>query len=412
MDRTVILDVDVADFPAYWGDTVPDEAFVSKSDILKVVVPARITSIGDSAFAGCVGLAELSLPDSLTAIGDNAFYRCHKLVELSLPDSLTAIGEHAFYRCSGLVELRLPDSLTAIGERAFCGCSRLAVLSLPDSLTGIDDFVFYGCSGLVELSLPDSLTKIGNSAFFNCSGLVELSLPGSLLTIGARAFCGCLGLVELMLPHLLTSVGSHAFGKCQNLRVLVLPPALESLDATAFEGSIAAIQMLVVPAAVRVEVATTMAAMLGPTVELNRASHDHEVEAGLAAVSNCQLVSVPNAVVVSMGGVFAEMTTMAEVRAAGRAIASVVEQQYWTVGTHVHHVCTRGQRTCALTLLLIGARLCSALSYVMDPGPSTQEGAHEPLPLLPPLPDELWVLVLGLLRRSELGRRTVDLGGA
>jgi hypothetical protein len=74
---------------------------------------------------------------------------------------------------------------------------------------------------------------------------------------------------------------------------LILSPALAWLHATAFEGSMAALRMLVVPAAVAVEVATTMAAMLDPTVEPNRASHDREVEAGLAAVSNCQVPTKP-----------------------------------------------------------------------------------------------------------------------
>ena len=47
--------IDVADFLEVWGDTVPDKVFTSNKDILEVVVPDRITVIGEEAFADCSG---------------------------------------------------------------------------------------------------------------------------------------------------------------------------------------------------------------------------------------------------------------------------------------------------------------------------------------------------------------------
>jgi hypothetical protein len=341
---------------------------------------------------------ELNLPDSLEAIGDFTFYGCSGLVELNLPDSLTSIGSYTFSGCPGLVELNLPNSLATMDDSTFSGCSGLVELNLPDSLTAIGHEAFGHCSKLVELNLPDSLTAIGSYAFSCCSGLVELHLPNSLAAIDEFTFYSCSRLVELNLPRSLTSIGSQAFSDCRKLRVLILPPALASLDATAFDGSTINLRRLVVPATVPVEVATTMAGMLGPKVKPS-----HENDEG-AAVSNGQLVSVPDAVVASMGGVFANMSTMTEVRAAGRAISGVVEQRYWTARAHMHHVCPYRQRACAHALLLVGVRLYSrsAPCFAMAPDRSTQVGAPEPWPLLA-LPDELWVLVLGWLRWPELG---------
>jgi hypothetical protein len=49
-------------------------------------------------------------------------------------------------------------------------------------------------------------------------------------------------------------------------------------------------------------------------------------------VANVRLVSAPDAVVASLGGFFAEMSTMAEVRAAGRAVSNRVEHSPTSCG--------------------------------------------------------------------------------
>ena len=81
---------------------------------------------------------------------------------------------------------------------------------------------------------------------------------------------------------------------------------------------------------------------------------------------------------------------------------------FWSVTTHMHKVCTRDRRACAHTLLLVGARLYSQLarSTVLASDQSSRVTVREAVLQLPALPDELWVVVLGWLRRSELdGRR-------
>jgi hypothetical protein len=271
----------------------------------------------------------------------------------------------------------------------------LVELHLPNTLTSIGDSAFLACSGLVELHLPNSLASIGAKAFWGCSGLMELHLPDTLTAIGANAFNGCSALMELHLPNCLTAIGGYAFGKCTNLRCIILPPALISLDATAFDSSMIDLRMLVAPLTAAVEVATAVADIFPLD------------ESDSPIVANVQLVSAPDVVVASLGGCFAEMSTMTEVRAAGRAVSDLVEYFFWTVKTHLHQVCTRGQRVCAHTLLLVGSRLYSqsAQRSMMASDRSSQVVAREAVPQLPTLPDELWVLVLGWLRRSELGRR-------
>jgi hypothetical protein len=242
---------------------------------------------------------------------------------------------------------------------------------------------------------------------------VDLRLPDTLTAIGEGAFCDCSGLVDLHLPHALTEIGRHAFYNCTNLRCIVLPPALRILESTAFKESTINLRMLVVPFTVAVEIAAIVAAMFGSRGGPNYSTNSADTKCGesydvdFPKVSNLQLVSAPDAVVASFGGIFAEMTTMAEVCAAGRAVGGVAEHCFWSVRTHMYQVCTRGQRTCAHTLLLVGARLYSqsAPSTVLASDRSSRVAVRKAVLQLPPVPDELWVLVLEWLRRSELGRR-------
>jgi hypothetical protein len=259
-----------------------------------------------------------------------------------------------------LAELAPPNTLAVIGESAFRDCSGLAELTLPDALAAISDNAFYGCSGLVELSLPDTLTSIDKYAFYGCSGLVKLNLPNTLTAIGYNAFSGCSGLVELSLPDTATPIDEHAFLKCTNLRWLVLPPALVSLGPTAFEESTTNLKMLAVPFTVAAEIVLTVAAMFGSGAESSYCSgSSHHTQFGEAEeadfpnVSNLPLVSAPDVIVPSLSGAFATTAAMTEVCAAGRDVSGVVEHCFWSVKTHLHQVCSRGQRACAHTLLLV-----------------------------------------------------------
>jgi hypothetical protein len=191
------------------------------------------------------------------------------------------------------------------------------------------------------------------------------------------------------------------------LRTLILPAALTALGAAAFKCSTAKLRLVVVPAAVPHVVATAMAAMIGPRKEgkTKGAMPWAPDTVVLPAVSTVQLVSAPDMVVASLGGVFAEMTTMTEVRAAGRAIAGSVGQRCWTIKAHRYHVCTLRQRRCVRAVLLIGVRLNHVDSATRSAAAlcALPALAGTQKQLLPAIPNELWLLVLGSMRRSELG---------
>jgi hypothetical protein len=409
------------DFPEEWGDEVPEWAFWSTAGLLEVVVPQRITTILGFCFPA--GLIKITLPDTLVYIGNSAFSGCSELGEVALPPSLLEVGHAAFRNCSGLHELVFPNALADIGGGVCFGCTGLTAVTLPESLVEIADSVFEGCGRLRRISVPDGTETVGRAAFRDCSGLEAVTFSnGVLRVIRQAAFYGCTSLVELALPNSVHTIsgnggsGHHgAFEGCTHLRTLILPAALTALGAAAFRGSTANLQMVVVPQTVPPKVAIAVAAMLCPrtgAASETAASLDSDggssfdlVAVVARAGSTLKLVSAPDEVVASLAGIFAAMSTMAEVRAAARH-ATLLDRHHWTVKTHMHGICTPGQRARAHAVLLVGARLYGKLAQRASVAAAASLAAvvgRRDQTQLPALPDELWVEVLGWLRRCELG---------
>jgi hypothetical protein len=168
------------------------------------------------------------------------------------------------------------------------------------------------------------------------------------------------------------------------------------------EGSTANLRIVVVPPTVADSVVTTMAVMLGPTRREVPGTGPFELAmVDAPSVATVQLVSAPDAVVTVLGGAFADMTTMAEVRTAHRDVTSVFDHHHWTVKAHKHRLCTSSQQACVRTVMLVAARLHAQWT------PNARLArvcavAVGQLQLLA-LPDEIWQEVLGWLRRTELG---------
>ena len=78
-----------------------------------------------------------------------------------------------------------------------------------------------------------------------------------------------------------------------------------------------------------------------------------------------------------------------------RVVASSLEYWYWSWRTHEHRVCTPQQQECARTVLLVGVRL-DLLNEV-------RRNRDKSDTRLPALPNDLWAMLLGWIRRDELG---------
>ena len=164
--------------------------YLNGSEVINLVIPNSITSIGESAFIGCKDITSITIPISVTSIGNHAFSGCTGLTNVTIPNSITSVSNYAFAYCTNLSSVKFPKTLKSIGEYAFSGCSGLTNTTIPNSVTTIGNNAF-SHSGLINITIPNSVTTIGNSAFRYCTGLKSATITSHLTSLGEYAFSGC-----------------------------------------------------------------------------------------------------------------------------------------------------------------------------------------------------------------------------
>ena len=196
------------------ANTISPYCFYQMESLRKVMLPQKITSIGEYAFAECRNLQEvLYIPKTCTEICGNAF-RESGLISIEINKGVKNIGWSAFESCYNLREVTFVKGLVSIADNAFSNCYALKKLVFPTTLEQIGSNAFNNCSSLAEIDFAEGLTDIGYGAFSNCGSLKDLHLPTSLRYIYSDAFRYCYGLSQVHLPSKLKQIGDYAFKNC------------------------------------------------------------------------------------------------------------------------------------------------------------------------------------------------------
>ena len=184
-------------------------AFYNCSKLKSVIIPNRITIIGDRAFEYCSELISVTIGERITSIGENAFACCDKIVEVINKSTLNITKDNGYigYYALNIKSGGSSDIVNTDGYLFYTYedvnyllgyTGKETKLSLPNSYNGqtyvIYKYAFYKCSGLTSVTIPDSVTSIVYSAFADCSGLTSVAIPNSVTSIGSSAFSGCSGL--------------------------------------------------------------------------------------------------------------------------------------------------------------------------------------------------------------------------
>ena len=255
-------------------------AFSYLTNVVKVNIPASITSLGDSIFRGdtalttvewasgfkapeitdtdsnhdtykgkyvptsmfdgCTSLGkdkELSawLPDSFTGVGCAAFRGTQFTVDFNGWNNLKYIGAYGFAGMPNLDSFTLSNEIT-LGLRGKDGgasnafnSSGLKSLTVADGIAAIPSSLCNGCEQLSSVALADSVTTIAMYAFRNTEALKEIDLK-NVQTINGYAFQGS-GLTALVLPKSVKEViGSRVFEACTSLAEVTINAAELTLD--------------------------------------------------------------------------------------------------------------------------------------------------------------------------------------
>ena len=251
-------------------------AFSYLTNVVKVNIPASITSLGNhifrgdtalttvewasdfnapeiidtdskdniysgnyvptSMFDGCTSLGsgkELLdwLPASFTGVGCAAFRGTQFTVDFGNWSNLNYIGAYGFAGMPNLDSFTLSNEIT-LGLRGGASnafnSSGLKSLTVADGIEAIPSGLCNGCEQLSSVALADFVTTIATNAFFNTKALKEIDLK-NVQTINSYAFWGS-GLTALVLPKSVKTVESRAFEACTSLTKVTINAAELTLD--------------------------------------------------------------------------------------------------------------------------------------------------------------------------------------
>ena len=226
------------------GDNVKNidsSAFKNCTALTSIAIPNSVTSIGKEAFKDCSGLnkvivSDIALwcgiifdsPDANPLLYANHLYSDEQteILDLVIPNSVTSIGNYAFHDCSALTSVTIGSSVTSIGSKAFNHCSGLKKVIISDiaAWCGIKfdisdpNPLFYANhlysdeqTEIQDLVIPNNVTSIGNYAFGYCYGLTSVIIPNSVKNIGEYAFYNCSALTSVTIGSGVTGIGRNAF---------------------------------------------------------------------------------------------------------------------------------------------------------------------------------------------------------
>lgn len=220
------------------GDEVIITGYAGSHELHAVTVPDKIderpvTAIGNCAFMSKTNITELVLPATVNAIGVEAFAQCSKLVKINIPDAVVSVGDAAFSK-TALIEIKLPATLVSLGDGAFADCTALTKAELPagkeyelDASTDpatekvfnvIPSKLFMNCESLTEVKWSTTVDRIYDFAFANCKAMTTVpTLGDAATTIGQFAFLNCAKITAVAIPATVTEIGECAFYGCATL---------------------------------------------------------------------------------------------------------------------------------------------------------------------------------------------------
>lgn len=253
----------------YYENSIPGDALTNAVTLRHIVLPDKLTGIGQYAFRGTSLEGSLYIPEGVKMIAREAFSNFVENVNnnftgtLTLPSTLEEIGDDAFRGCNFTGKLILPENLKRVGNNAFNGCINFTgELHLPEALIEVGELeydivggAFYGMKGITgrlelprnmkvitgfgglnisTLAFPDVTRQIGDYAFIDLEVRSGIVIPESVMTIGKSAFRGCT-MPYVILPPLLTRVEELCFARCKNLSdTIVIPGQVEVIERCSF----------------------------------------------------------------------------------------------------------------------------------------------------------------------------------
>ena len=234
-EAEVIVPAEIENKPVV---AIAANAFAKNEALVKVTLPASVTSIGQSAFAMCTKLESINA-ENIESFGAYAFFQCSSLKAIVFNDSIENLPVYLFSECTSLANVKLPANLKALSNHLFDACESLKSVDIPDGVTLIDRSAFEN-AGIETIVIPDTVTEIGDYAFENAP-LTTVTFGKNIEKLGSLVFWGCDKLTEIVIPEKVTAIPYGTFFKCTNLTKVVIGRNVTTIDGTAFNGANSAV---------------------------------------------------------------------------------------------------------------------------------------------------------------------------
>ena len=201
------------------GITKIEDSTFYQSSLTNLTVPSTLTNVGAGSLAHTRisnNVYESILEKNIDTIGSGAFAGTDLTGEIVVPNKVTTLGDGVFSGCIGITKATIEmNSITKLPNSTFENCTGLTSYVLPESIVEIGDSAFKGCTGLTgELTIPARFTSIGNSAFENCNNITKVTINGQLRSIGDYAFYNTATSQEVVrIDAPVTDLGTKIFTK-------------------------------------------------------------------------------------------------------------------------------------------------------------------------------------------------------
>ena len=165
---------------------IAQEAFYNCSSLRSVSIQ-RIEKIYVDAFKNCNGIQYVNIKNiedwcniwfqgkysNPLTFARHLFLNGVEVVDLVIPNSIKSIGNVAFYNCEGLTSVTIPIGVEEIDQSAFSGCQYLTKITIPHTVTTIWNNAFERCTGLNTVILGKNIELIREYCFQTCSSLKD-----------------------------------------------------------------------------------------------------------------------------------------------------------------------------------------------------------------------------------------------
>ncbi|MBR5433891.1 MAG: leucine-rich repeat protein [Bacteroidales bacterium] len=244
---------------------IKGSAFISRTDIKKVVCPSTLKTINAYAFRYCTNLEEVYLADTKTLMG-YVFNGCTSLKKIVVSDSLKAIGNNCIPPTSELIypegswaqewyeatyyltvndeeipankykkknykRVTLGSNVKTIGENAFANMEYLEEVIGGNNVENIGNGAFSGCTRLSSYKLPSNVVVIGNNCFSG-TNIPSFDIPETAYVVGTGAFSGSHATSVSFGTHI-THIPENVCANCPDLKNVVIK-SVDSISAKAF----------------------------------------------------------------------------------------------------------------------------------------------------------------------------------